>query len=41
MKLKCGKYRPYGKNMVRGRSHMKNVHSRLEDRRLNEERYDL
>lgn len=34
MKLKCVKYRPYGKNGVRGRSHMKNVHGRLEDRNL-------
>jgi len=41
MKLKCVKYRPYGKNGVRGTSHMKNLHGILEDERLSEERYDL
>lgn len=41
MKLKCAKYRPYGKNGVRRTSHVKNVHGRLENERVGEERHNL
>jgi len=41
MKLKCVKYRPCGKNGVRGISHVKIAHGRLENGRLSEERYEL